>query len=269
MSQSDMVIADQVGASFLPDLNSVLMALATCSSGATAPTTTYAYQLWADTGSTPKMLRQRNGANDAWIAVWNLETGAPSSGVAAGPINSSGLTQATARMLGRTTSGTGAVEEISIGSKLSLTGGVLDVAATTPSMVRLDTQNGNGSTNVCTPRFTNVRTNTGDVTYADSASLGPTFTTTVSDEYHINFTYSAGGSEAFGITLNESAGTLTGGILSVARSEVLQMSDTPAANTAGCVSWSGYLPAGSVIRPRTSGGVSSGSRFMFTMSNRK
>ena len=43
----------------------------------------------------------------------------------AGAVGSSGLTMATARILGRTTATTGAVEEITIGSGLSLTGGTL------------------------------------------------------------------------------------------------------------------------------------------------
>jgi hypothetical protein len=45
--------------------------------------------------------------------------------VAAGSITTSGLTQATARILGRTSSSTGAVEEIQIGSGLSLSAGEL------------------------------------------------------------------------------------------------------------------------------------------------
>jgi hypothetical protein len=45
--------------------------------------------------------------------------------VAAGAITTSGLTQATARILGRTTASTGAVEEITIGSGLSLSAGEL------------------------------------------------------------------------------------------------------------------------------------------------
>jgi hypothetical protein len=45
--------------------------------------------------------------------------------VAAGAITTSGLTQATARILGRTSSSTGAVEEITIGSGLSLSAGEL------------------------------------------------------------------------------------------------------------------------------------------------
>lgn len=46
-----------------------------------------------------------------------------------GAITASGLTQATARLLGRTTAGTGAPEEISVGTGLSLVGGTLSAAA--------------------------------------------------------------------------------------------------------------------------------------------
>jgi hypothetical protein len=48
---------------------------------------------------------------------------------ASGSITSSGLTQATARILGRTTASTGAVEEIQIGSGLSLSAGELSATS--------------------------------------------------------------------------------------------------------------------------------------------
>jgi hypothetical protein len=56
---------------------------------------------------------------------------------ASGSITSSGLTQATARMLGRTSSSTGAVEEITIGSGLSLSAGELSstVSAGIPATI--------------------------------------------------------------------------------------------------------------------------------------
>ena len=40
---------------------------------------TYAYMYWADT--TSGFLKQRNAANDAWISLWNLSTGAGTSGI--------------------------------------------------------------------------------------------------------------------------------------------------------------------------------------------
>ena len=60
-----MVIDDAAGAAFLADLNLALPALASLQSGASAPSTAYAYQLWADT--TAGLLKQRNAANSGWI----------------------------------------------------------------------------------------------------------------------------------------------------------------------------------------------------------
>ena len=65
MAQHDMIIDDQAGLSFLSDLNAVLAALVSNSSGASAPATMTAYMLWADT--TSGWLKQRNAANNAWI----------------------------------------------------------------------------------------------------------------------------------------------------------------------------------------------------------
>jgi hypothetical protein len=64
---------------------------------------------------------------DGVIALVNdIPTTASDIGAAAsGSITSSGLTQATARLIGRTSSGTGAVEEITVGSGLSLSAGEL------------------------------------------------------------------------------------------------------------------------------------------------
>lgn len=72
MSQNDMSLANQAGAAFRSDVNSALQALASLSSGATEPSTTYAYQWWADT--TTGLLKIRNAANSAWITVGTLAT---------------------------------------------------------------------------------------------------------------------------------------------------------------------------------------------------
>jgi hypothetical protein len=69
MAQGDMNIANQGFPAFRADLNDQLEALVTNSSGATAPATTFPHQWWLDTSTTPSTLRQRNAANDAWIAV--------------------------------------------------------------------------------------------------------------------------------------------------------------------------------------------------------
>lgn len=70
MSQHDYDIADQNGVSFLADLGQLLPAIASQNSGATEPSNTYAYMVWADTGS--GYLRQRNGANTGWVNKFKL-----------------------------------------------------------------------------------------------------------------------------------------------------------------------------------------------------
>lgn len=81
MSQHDMDLANAAGASFRSDANAALLALVSNSSGATAPSTTYAYQFWADTSA--GLLKMRNAANSAWLTVCDLASGAPYLGAGA------------------------------------------------------------------------------------------------------------------------------------------------------------------------------------------
>jgi hypothetical protein len=71
MSQNDFNLANQGFPSMRSDINSALQALASNSSGATAPTTTYAYQFWYD--STTNILKMRNAANSAWINIFTFD----------------------------------------------------------------------------------------------------------------------------------------------------------------------------------------------------
>jgi len=69
VSQHDMDIANAAGATVRADLNLALKALASFNSGAVAPTTPYAYQIYADTSTLPgadPIVYIRNGANTAW-----------------------------------------------------------------------------------------------------------------------------------------------------------------------------------------------------------
>ena len=70
MAQHDYIIANQSGAGFRSDLNNGLAAIVSQNSGAAQPSTTYAYQWWADT--TTGLLKIRNAANNAWITVGTL-----------------------------------------------------------------------------------------------------------------------------------------------------------------------------------------------------
>jgi len=65
MAQHDFDIANQTFPATRADLNNALQAAATISAGASAPSTTYAYQLWFDTSS--NTYKVRDGANSAWI----------------------------------------------------------------------------------------------------------------------------------------------------------------------------------------------------------
>lgn len=71
MSQNTLVIADGTGAQVLSRMNNAYNTLATLNSGSTAPTTTYAYMLWADT--TNNLLKMRNAANTGWNTVGSFD----------------------------------------------------------------------------------------------------------------------------------------------------------------------------------------------------
>lgn len=100
------------------------------------------------TGLSSTGLLKRTGANT--LAIATSGTDYASAGAATG----SGLTMATARILGRTTASTGAIEEITIGSGLSLSAGTLSAtgggsgdvvgpsSATDNAVVRFDSTTG-------------------------------------------------------------------------------------------------------------------------------
>ena len=67
MATHDYVIANQGFPSFRSDLNSVLQAVVSNNSSATAPSTTYAYQMWYETDTNNWYMR--NADNDAWITL--------------------------------------------------------------------------------------------------------------------------------------------------------------------------------------------------------
>lgn len=71
MSQHDFDIANQTAANARADINNALKALASLSSGASAPSTTYANMLWYETDQ--NFLKMRNEADDAWIKIGYLD----------------------------------------------------------------------------------------------------------------------------------------------------------------------------------------------------
>jgi hypothetical protein len=115
------------------------------------------------------------------------------------------------------------------------------------SMVRVNTANGYGSTNTVVRKFTNVTNGVNgaviqgtDVTLANDAALGASFTVNTNGVYAIAWNDQLSASSFMAITLNDTAiGTA---------SSMLSAGSNSAANFPGSVSWTGYLAAGSVIR---------------------
>jgi hypothetical protein len=71
MSQNDFTLANQSFPAFRADLNSALQALASNSSGGSAPSTTFANMWWYDTSN--NIMYIRNEDNDAWIKFAELD----------------------------------------------------------------------------------------------------------------------------------------------------------------------------------------------------
>jgi|8_EtaG_2_1085327.scaffolds.fasta_scaffold00274_32 hypothetical protein len=74
MSQHDFDIANQTSSNARADINNALKALASTSSGTTAPSTTYANMLWYDTSA--NILKMRAEADDAWINIGYVDQSA-------------------------------------------------------------------------------------------------------------------------------------------------------------------------------------------------
>ena len=130
----------------------------------------------------------------------------------------------------------------------------LPTVTTAQSMVRLNTANGYGTTNTMIRRFTNIVTNQGtDITYADSATLGGSFTINTSGVYAINYISCTTTASDIGVSLNSSQ--LTTSIISITASAILTQATVSVANFSTCVATTVYLPASSIIRAHTDGGA--------------
>lgn len=120
------------------------------------------------------------------------------------------------------------------------------------SIVRLYTANGYGSTNTVIRRFTTTLESAGsDITYADSATLGATFTIVNSGVYSISYNDSFNAASNFGLSLNSAQ--LTTAILSLTAANRIANTTTAANNQSALVSLTRYFAAGDVIRAHAEG----------------
>jgi hypothetical protein len=145
------------------------------------------------------------------------------------------------------------------------TGNVQLTKTTAQSMVRLHTANGYGSTNTAIRRYTTTVTNQGtDITYSDSATLGASFTINTAGVYAISSYESFSSVNGVGGISLDSA-QLTTSVATITIANRLAMFVQSAANLGETVAWTGYLPAGSVIRPHNDSSAIGSSTSLFTI----
>jgi hypothetical protein len=113
--------------------------------------------------------------------------------------------------------------------------------------------NGHGSTNICIRRFSATFINRGTaITYADSATLGATFTINEDGIYSINYQDArTSGSAAIGISLNSTE--LTTSISSISFTNFVAYVETGSSAESGQANQTMFLKAGDVIRAHTDG----------------
>jgi hypothetical protein len=71
---TDYSLANQSGANFRTELNSILGAVQTLNSGTSAPSNLVAHMVFLDTSTTPATLKIRNAANDGFITLGTAAT---------------------------------------------------------------------------------------------------------------------------------------------------------------------------------------------------
>jgi len=107
VSVHDYVIANGTGSAVRSDLNNALAAIVSLNSSSTEPSTTYAYQLWADTNT--NTLKIRNSANSAWVAI-SSTGGIGSANLGLAPLASPSFTGTSSFAGNINMTGTGAID---------------------------------------------------------------------------------------------------------------------------------------------------------------
>jgi hypothetical protein len=135
--------------------------------------------------------------------------------------------------------------------------------------VVVTTGNGHGSTNTKVRRFTTTLSSTGtSITYADSGTLGATFTINSAGLYEIHTSDLISGSNTlFGASVNSSE--LTTAIQAITAANRLAVSQTPGSSLMSAVTVTARLSAGDVVRPHTDGTPNSTDAYSCVFSIRK
>lgn len=119
------------------------------------------------------------------------------------------------------------------------------------SQILVTTGAGHGSTNSNVRRIETAHTSFGKaITVTHSATDGTSFTINEDGIYSMSYADIGTGGIAFGFSKNSAQ--LTTGVETITDANLLMLTFSPA-NQVGCVSWSGPLKAGDVVRPHTDG----------------
>lgn len=156
-----ITITNGAGSATIAAINSGTVTSVAVSGGSTGLTTSGGPITGAGTitiAGTLAVASGGTGATDAATARSNL------SAAGSGAVTASGITMASARLLGRTTASTGAVEEITVGSGLSFTGGTLSATGGGGTVTSIDVSGGT----------TGLTTSGGPITGAGTITLAGT-----------------------------------------------------------------------------------------------
>jgi hypothetical protein len=125
------------------------------------------------------------------------------------------------------------------------------------SLIWVQNANGLGSTATAIRRFSStVESQGGDITYADSAANGGSFTINVAGVYAISYVDQFNAAVNLGISANSNQ--LTTSIIGITIAHRLGVMSTAGANFNGTCHVTKYLAAGTVIRAHTAVGPTSG-----------
>lgn len=134
----------------------------------------------------------------------------------------------------------------------------------TVSMIRLNGPNGFGSTSTGCRRFSTVVVSQGsDITYADSATDGATFTINTAGVYAMSYTDAFSAAADMAITLNPTLPLLASGLPGT-MSQILFETTATAAAIRNSVSGTVFLAAGSIIKTTCTGAGTSRAFFTIT-----
>jgi len=139
-------------------------------------------------------------------------------------------------------------------SIINLTSAASTVTGPRSQVIVSSGNSSNGSTNTRIRRFTVTEMTIGtDITYADSATLGGSFTINSDGVYAISYTDDYTASRSFGISVNGTA--LSTNIQSITYAQGKRAVATNPANSSPAVAaWTGFLAAGAIVRAQNDGG---------------